>query len=557
MDWAPPRGFAGNRNDPGRDENLAAFCRSTGTVSVDGAGQNSFFVEGLKESLARPDRPLIELFRNVSAYVRTVTRGEQVPQIVSDWTTDIALGSRSAARIDYDIIGSDSEKPLTSDERDLVVRSATGFSEIFWRFHRQGKPRRYTSRRPFRTGPDQGQAVSQCCWVSIRTTLSGTEYVTLHLFFRQTRYVLVIEKEGVRAEVDNCLDGKEAKNVEIALRDLNGDRRPEVWMAFETEDTLGWGTFCILEYKGVPDLSTKRRDNTGQVYASYAAFRTLLRDNAGWRVSIATDNTIEACGGSGCGYRHRYRFDGERFVMTDMDGSPPQGAAALPFRDDQDHASNLFAAYSRASQPLSSQPWTVSLDAKTNKITVETKVGTHTKFGFECQRNGEAVFEQLFVRDVAISPPLNSPWMKLWLMEKNPLAPIRIEDVNCGLDSMELEQNGGIVMAISKETADRCLSLIDRAKFITFPVLFREKSLLQARLPAGQQAIASARTACQKVTHVRCTHRTPHARGSRCVRWTASSGGRFRGPSPDPPFHLAELPHRRFDCGRDRGNLCG
>ncbi|MGE3150895.1 MAG: caspase domain-containing protein, partial [Pseudorhodoplanes sp.] len=75
--------------EPGRQtqgaETLFFFAAQPGQVSFDGAGQNSFFGEGLKEELSKQGRPLTEMFRNVSAYVRTVTKGEQIPQVVSDW----------------------------------------------------------------------------------------------------------------------------------------------------------------------------------------------------------------------------------------------------------------------------------------------------------------------------------------------------------------------------------------------------------------------------------------------------------------------------------------
>ena len=79
------------------------FAAQPGAVVDDGVGQNSYFAEGLKEGLANPKSPLMEMFRNVADYVRTVTQGQQVPQIVSDWTQDVVLGFREAARIEYGI----------------------------------------------------------------------------------------------------------------------------------------------------------------------------------------------------------------------------------------------------------------------------------------------------------------------------------------------------------------------------------------------------------------------------------------------------------------------
>ncbi|MET0278383.1 MAG: caspase family protein, partial [Pseudorhodoplanes sp.] len=91
----------------GNAETLFFFAAQPGQVSFDGTGQNSFFVESLKEELSRTGRPLTEVFRNVSAYVRTVTKGEQVPQVVSDWTGDVVLGGGAVERVAYQVISSD------------------------------------------------------------------------------------------------------------------------------------------------------------------------------------------------------------------------------------------------------------------------------------------------------------------------------------------------------------------------------------------------------------------------------------------------------------------
>ena len=113
-------------------ETLLFFAAQPGQVSFDGAGQNSYYVEGLQEALSKPGRPLTEMFREVSAYVRTVTKGEQVPQVVSDWTGDIVLGGRGADRVNYQVVANATpgQRTLSKPERDLVLRSATGFGKF-------------------------------------------------------------------------------------------------------------------------------------------------------------------------------------------------------------------------------------------------------------------------------------------------------------------------------------------------------------------------------------------------------------------------------------------
>ena len=267
-------------------ETTVFFAAQPGAVVDDGIGQNSFFAEGLKENLANPERPLLEIFRKVAAYVRTVTKGQQVPQIVSDWTQDVVLGSREAARIDYHITPVRDGQTLTADERQLLIRSVSGFNRFQGDFIARAGVGETADYNLTDADKSRAKALGSVNGMSITYDLDRDGHeVKIDVYFRQVNYTIVVEKDGVRAETEACFvpASEEVKNIEIALRDINGDRRPEVWIAYDTE-TNNWGTFCVLEYRGVPDLAARRRGNTGQTYAAEPVFRTMLRGNAefGW-----------------------------------------------------------------------------------------------------------------------------------------------------------------------------------------------------------------------------------------------------------------------------------
>src|SRR4029078_4664324 len=58
---------------------------------------------------------------------------------------------------------------------------------------------------------------------------------------------LLIEFDGTYVRVPSCIDSGTSK-MEVGLRDLNGDRRPEIWVAYDDR-------FCILEFKGIAQLA--------------------------------------------------------------------------------------------------------------------------------------------------------------------------------------------------------------------------------------------------------------------------------------------------------------
>ena len=210
---------------------------------------------------------------------------------------------------------------------------------------------------------------------------------TLSVNFRQTGYWLTLESQGVTGQVASCIDGDTPTAIEVALKDINGDRRPEIWIAYETEDTSGWGKFCVLEFKGIPNLADRRRASTGQVNLGYSAFRTLLRGEAGWQVAVANDNTIKACGGSNCHTPWTYSYDGKTFRLIDNGGEKPGAAAALPFADEKQRATNLYAGLSRAAgQPLAASNWRAARTA-TGGMTVSARIGRRTEVTYQCSKN--------------------------------------------------------------------------------------------------------------------------------------------------------------------------
>jgi uncharacterized caspase-like protein len=322
-------------------QTLLFFAAQPGAVSFDGAGLNSYYVEGLKEQLAIPNRRFTEILRGVSGYVRTVTTNQQVPQIVSDWTDDVTMGANaSAAKIAYHVT-SNAGRTLTDAERDLVIRVSTAniFSGDFIAKASMGSN--------VGVGEENKRAkeLGFLSGISISYDLDRDgRGETLHVSHGQVGLVFALEVDGIRAHFRNC-GYMEAQSAEIALRDINGDRRPEVWIAYSEQDQLAWGKFCILEYKGIPDLSKIRRGNAGSSYGSVFApndtFRTLLRGESGWDVAVAIDHGIKVCAGSGCHTSWVYSFDGQwfRFLFNQEEHTKPPHS--LPFRDEEERAKNL------------------------------------------------------------------------------------------------------------------------------------------------------------------------------------------------------------------------
>jgi hypothetical protein len=485
----------------GNAETLFFFAAQPGQVSFDGAGQNSYFVEGLREELSKGGRPLTEVFRNVSAYVRTVTKGEQIPQVVSDWTADVTLGRAAVERVVYQVIANADDKPLSKEDRDLVLRSANGFSKFSGDFIAKagigdlpsGDMSDDDRERARNAGLVQGFTIDY------DLDRDGRDEV-LSVHFQQTGYWLTFHSQGVIAQVASCFDGDTPSAVEIALKDINGDRKPEVFVAYETESTTGWGKFCILEFKGVPNLAERRRASTGQINLGFSAFRTLLRGEAGWNVTVANDNTIKVCGGSNCHSSWTYGHDGEKFRLLDLSGDKPGAAAGLPFADENERTGNLYSAFTRSGGPLlASQGWRST--RKPEGSIVSARIGSRTEIAYECSRNsvGTIAFEALELRDKPGSIATGAGEIEieptLAYGESADKAPMLLDGKPCGPISISAGDNGLIQIQAPDDRNSACLDGLARAKIATFPLL-HQNALLRVRLEGGGQALSQARAFC-------------------------------------------------------------
>jgi hypothetical protein len=439
----------------------------------------------------------MEVFGSVSAYVRTVTNGQQVPQVISDWTSDIVLGARAAARIEYQVFASsEGRRDLSTTERNLVIRAATGFSKFRGDFIAKASLGDLPQYELTDVERENARKLGTATAFSIAYDLDrdGREEV-IRIFYRQLRFVIAIETAGVTAELSNCLDDEEAQSIEVALKDFNGDRRPELWIAFETAQTTGWGIFCVLEFTGLPNLADRRREATGNIHVGFSAFRTLLRGDSGWSVAVANDNTIKACGGTGCHTSWTYTFDGQQFRLTDNQGDAPSGGAALPFRDERERAGNLFASLLRTSATLTAQPWQARM------TTASTRIGNRTEVNLECSKLGDgSLFETIVVRD---RQPDNAPLASeitieptLAYGESLPKAPVLMDGRACVLESLTRSGGQDIRLQFLQTQAGTCIGMLATANTVTLPLL-HGTSLLQFRMTGAGPAISAARNACR------------------------------------------------------------
>lgn len=327
-------------------EMLTFFAAQPGRVSYDGSGTNSYFMEGLKEASSKRDRPLSDVFRAASLYVRTVTKGDQVPQVVSDWTADIGLGAVSAARIE-NLTGS---TLFTPDEQALLNKaSAESFQKLkgdFIAVARWGG--RWDRNLPSTWGERETAKVEPLLKRSYATRLiydldrdGNDESITV---YNEVNVVqVVVEKEGVRATISNCALPNAIDGIDIALKDINGDRRPEILIDYDLAEPQNglFGRFCILDFTGFKNLAELRRTNTGRFDAGESLFRTLLVTGTGRTVTLTNDGTIRTCNGTGCPDVVEYGFADGRFTLREDYGRTLASADTRPFADERERAQNL------------------------------------------------------------------------------------------------------------------------------------------------------------------------------------------------------------------------
>lgn len=346
----PPSGGA-----TGAGETLFMFAAQPGMVSFDGEGQNSYFVEGLRAALAKPGQPLSMVLQEASAYVRTVTRGGQVPQVVSDWTGDVVLGRTETAKVRHVTSSSKpGDAPLTAEESRVIGEAARPLQRLFGTFIVQERQQFAGGDAFLEASPDKRRraaALGSVNGFAIDYDLDRDgRPETIAAYFRQVEVYLEVVDEGVSKLEPVCGrdddkvgtdDHDPVTAVEIALRDLDGDRRPEVVVHFTTEKG-GWGDFCILQYVGDGLLAADARGAAVDVRSERSAFRVLLR-GGGETVLFGADNTVATCGGSNCHTRSVWTYDGQQFRLTLDQSQPPEPAAAQPFTDEADRAAKLAA----------------------------------------------------------------------------------------------------------------------------------------------------------------------------------------------------------------------
>ncbi len=340
---APPTGTRGlsvvalPTRGTGAAETLALFAAQPGQVSFDGDGRNSFFVEGLLEAFAKADRPFGEVLRSASAYVRTVTNGAQVPQLVSDWTSDIVLGRATAAVVRYlGVSRATGDAPLSAEEVRIVgeaKRSQKVLSGTFIVAASQSFTDNWLEAEDAEKARAAAIGFVNGFAIDYDIDRDGRPE-TIAAYVRQTNAIIEVVDEGVSRLDAPCyeFDSTQVEAMEIALRDINGDRRPEIFLHYQTEPG-NWGTLCILEYVGPRDLSASRRAAQGASTAGEGMFRVLLRHDGAWTVSVGADNGLELCAGSNCHTRSAYTFDGTHFRMTFDESDQPEAGKASPFRD--------------------------------------------------------------------------------------------------------------------------------------------------------------------------------------------------------------------------------
>ena len=352
----------------GAGETLAFFAAQPGSVSLDGEGRNSYFVEGLLEAFAKPDRPLTEILRSASAFVRTVTKGEQVPQLVSDWTSDLVLGKSEAARVHF--LNTYKEGAtlgqLSEAEAKLVGAATRTWGALSGTFIVK-ESQSFTDSHIAASDDEKAKAkaIGSVNGFAIDYDIDRDGRLeTIGVYFQQTNVVMQVIDEGVSLLDTPCwdFDKDQVEAVEIALRDINGDRRPEVLLHYQKE--IGsWGTFCILEYTGIPDLAGARRSSGRTNFAEKPLFRTLLRHDGAWTVNVGADNSLEMCAGSNCHTRSSYKFDGTQFRMTLDESDAPSAAKAKPFRDHAEREANLKLDPPARVPPATPQPQVPSAPA--------------------------------------------------------------------------------------------------------------------------------------------------------------------------------------------------
>ena len=216
----------------GAGETLILFAAQPGQVSFDGDGLNSYFVEGLREALAHPDSALANVLRSASSYVRTATNGQQVPQLVSDWTSDVVLGRTQAVKVRYINSSANSGRLLTDADTEVIGKANRAFEALNGTFIVHASQVFSGGLYPASEAErERAKTLGMVNGFAIDYDLDRDGHAdTIAAYVRQVPVVIEVVDKGISYTGTPCLgdqttDGEEVESVEIALRDMNGDQR--------------------------------------------------------------------------------------------------------------------------------------------------------------------------------------------------------------------------------------------------------------------------------------------------------------------------------------------
>lgn len=128
----------------------------------------------------------------------------------------------------YDIFSNPRDRKLSKKDEELVMKSVSGYScfvgDFIARASIDSVENSELSDSEKRHVPEVGGVNGFS--ISYDLDRDGRD-VTIQVYFRQTNYAMTIEKEGVKVDVDACFNNsrEEIKSIEVALKDINGDRR--------------------------------------------------------------------------------------------------------------------------------------------------------------------------------------------------------------------------------------------------------------------------------------------------------------------------------------------
>ena len=443
-----------------------------------------------------------------SVFAQVGPAATEIEKPVTDQGHEASAGVAAPPRATYQVLPADNDKPLSNEDSEFVLKSANGFSKFGGNFLVKAGIGNLPSVEMSDVDRERAGKLGRVQSFSISQDLDGDgDQETLSVLFKQSGYALTLSSRGVAAQLSSCFDGDIPTNVEVALKDINGDRKPEVWIAYETRETAGWGKFCILEYKGVSDLAARQRVAPDAVDLGFDAFRTLLRGESGSAVAVADDNTIKACGGSDCQSSSTYSFDGTKFRQVDISGQKPSGAAALPFADERERASELYATMTRSGGPLlTSHGW--SLLTKGDSVAVSGRIGDRTDFAYRCSGNsvGGIAHESLELRDTPEPNAMAGAEVEIEPIfsygESRAAAPILLDGRSCGPVSISTAEDGRLSIRSAGDAGSACFEGLARTRIVTLPLLHRN-SLVRVRLEGSGQMLSQARALCGgKVTSI-------------------------------------------------------